>query len=68
MHDSFHVAKAVEDGRPLIFVQSVDLSAIFDEQPADIRIRVDIGGMEGKMMQRVSFVHVQEIRVYSKRQ
>lgn len=66
MHHSFHIAKAVEDGRPLIFVQSVDLSAVLYEQPADIRIGVDISGMEGKMMQGIPFVHIKEIGVYAK--
>jgi hypothetical protein len=50
MHDSFHITKTVEDGRPLIFIQSIDLSAVLYEQSANVRIGVDIGGMEGKMM------------------
>lgn len=68
MHYSFHIAKAVEDRRPLIFVQSIDLCAIIYQQSADIRIAVDIGWMECKMMQGVSFIHIQKIWVYTKSQ
>lgn len=51
MHNSFHVAKTVKNRGPLIFIESIDLSAIFYEQSADIRVRIDISGVEGKVVQ-----------------
>jgi hypothetical protein len=66
MHYSFHITKTIKDRRPLIFIKGIDLSAILYEKSADIRIRINIGGMESKMMQRVSFVHIEEVRINSK--
>jgi hypothetical protein len=50
MHHSFHIAETVEDRGPFVFVQRIDLGAVFDEESADFRIGVHVGGVEGEMM------------------
>ena len=65
MHDAFHIAEAVEDGRSFVLIERVDLGAILNEQPADLRIGVHVGGVEGQMVQGVAFVHIQEVRVHA---
>lgn len=66
MHYTFHITETVKDRRALVLIQCVDLRPIFYEQSAYLRVGVHVGGMEGQMMQRVAFVHIEEVGINAK--
>lgn len=58
MHNSFHITKAIKYGRTFILIKSVDIGALFDQQPTHLGVGVHIGGMEDQMVKRITFVHI----------
>lgn len=68
MHHAFHITETVKNRGALVLIQCIDLRPVFNKQSAYLRVGVHVGGMEGQMMQRVTFVHIEEVRINAKSQ